>query len=46
MLSEEDDDYEDEEDADADVDVDELDGVVRLFSKFSLFLFSYLATYH
>ena len=45
MLSENDADYEDEDDDD-DNDLDELDGMVRLFSKISLSLFSYLATYH
>ena len=46
MLSEDDDDYKDEEDDDDDDDVDKLDGMVRLFSKFHPFLFSYLATFH
>ena len=34
MLSEDEDDYEDEDDDDDDDDVDELDGMVRLFTKF------------
>ena len=45
MLSEDDDDYDDDEDDDDEDDVDELDGMVRLFSKISLFCFSYLATH-
>ena len=39
MLSEDEDDYEDEDDDDDDDDVDELDGMVRLFTKISLFFF-------